>query len=97
MFRHLQCELGSSKLDEDTAMHIYLHGLKHHIGTDVFRQRPSTFEDLVLLAERCDQAYMVFRNNNNSNNNNQRNNSNNNNNNNRNNSHKNNRPSYPRG
>ena len=54
LFRHLQCQLGTHKLDSHTAMHVYLHGLKPHVGTQVFMQRPTSLEDLILLAERCD-------------------------------------------
>jgi len=50
-------DLGSSQVDSETAKPLFLHGLKAHIQKEVFMHRPSTFEDMILLAERADQAF----------------------------------------
>ena len=50
-------DLGTSSVDAETAKHMFLHGLKPHIRKEVFMHRPSTFEDMILLAERADQAF----------------------------------------
>ena len=52
-------DLGSSQVDSETAKHLFLHGLKAHIQKEVFMHRPSTFEDMILLAERADQAFQT--------------------------------------
>ncbi len=46
-------------MDDNTAMHLYLYGLKEHVQAPVMLQLPSTFEELVMLAERADQAFMA--------------------------------------
>ena len=53
------CELGDEAVDDHTAMHLYLYGLKDQVQKPVLLQLPSTFEEMVLLAERADQAYMA--------------------------------------
>lgn len=40
-------------------MHLYLHGLKDTVQTQVLLNMPDTFEAMVLLAERADQAVMA--------------------------------------
>jgi hypothetical protein len=57
LFRTTMIDLGSSQVDPETAKHLFLHGLKAHIQKEVFMHRPSTFEDMILLAERADQAF----------------------------------------
>jgi hypothetical protein len=50
-------DLGTSSVDAETAKHLFLHGLKPHIRKEVFMHRPTSFEDMILLAERADQAF----------------------------------------
>ena len=57
LFRHLQCEL-DTPVDDETAQHLYLHGLKEAVKMQVLLQRPSCLEDRIILAERTDQAIM---------------------------------------
>jgi hypothetical protein len=47
-------DLGTSSITQDTAKHLFLHGLKPHIMKEVFMHRPGTFQDMLLLAERAD-------------------------------------------
>ena len=54
------CEL-TSPLDDETALHVYMQGLKEHIGVQVHLRKPSSLEDMIVLAERVDQAMMVYR------------------------------------
>ena len=35
LFRHLHCELGDHAVDDHTAMHLYVYGLKEAIHTQV--------------------------------------------------------------
>ena len=53
-FRNTMVDLGASKITADTAKHLFLYGLKPHIRKEVFMHRPSTFDDMLLLAERAD-------------------------------------------
>ncbi len=53
-FRRLRVELGAKGINDDTAMHIYLFGLKFAVRESVIKQRPDTFEAMVLDAERAD-------------------------------------------
>jgi len=55
-------DLGTKSVTPDTAMHLFLHGLKPHIRKEVFMHRPGSFNDMILLAERADQAYMSDKN-----------------------------------
>ena len=50
-------DLGTSSVDAEAAKHLFLHGLKPHIRKEVFMHWPSSFEDMILLAERADQAF----------------------------------------
>jgi hypothetical protein len=50
-------DLGPSQITAETAKHLFLHGLKPHISKEVFMHRPNTFEDMLILAERADQAF----------------------------------------
>jgi hypothetical protein len=50
-------DLGSGKVTQDTAKHLFMYGLKPHIRKEVFLHRPATFNDMILLAERADQAF----------------------------------------
>jgi hypothetical protein len=43
----------------DTAKHLFMYGLKPHIRKEVFLHRPATFNDMILLAERADQAFLA--------------------------------------
>ena len=52
-------DLGSNQITFETAKHLFLYGLKPHIRKEVFMHRPSTFQDMLLLAERADQAFMA--------------------------------------
>jgi hypothetical protein len=54
-------DLGPGQITADTAKHLFLYGLKPHIRKEVFMHRPSTFADMLLLAERADQAFMADR------------------------------------
>ena len=47
-------DLGPSQITAETAKHLFLHGLKPHISKEVFMHCPSTFEDMLILAERAD-------------------------------------------
>ena len=47
-------DLGTNNITADTAKHLFLYGLKLHIRKEVFMHRPSTFDDMLLLAERAD-------------------------------------------
>jgi hypothetical protein len=47
-------DLGTSQVTMETAKHLFLHGLKAHIRKEVFMHRPSTFQDMLVLAERAD-------------------------------------------
>ena len=55
-FRKLQLELGTNRLPDDIALHVFLVGLKNFTRSQVLLQRPSAFEDAVLLAERAEQS-----------------------------------------
>lgn len=46
-------------MTSETAKHLFLYGLKPHIRKEVFMHRPSNFADMLLLAERADQAHMA--------------------------------------
>jgi hypothetical protein len=50
-------DLGPSQITAETAKHLFLYGLKPHIRKEVFMHRPNTFEDMLILAERADQAF----------------------------------------
>jgi hypothetical protein len=50
-------DLGPSQITAETAKHLFLHGLKPHIRKEVFMHRPTTFDDMMILAERADQAF----------------------------------------
>ena len=52
-------DLGSNKVTQDTAKHLFMYGLKPHIRKEVFLHRPVTFNDMILLAERADQAFLA--------------------------------------
>ena len=52
-------DLGANKVTPDTAKHLFMYGLKPHIRKEVFLHRPATFGDMILLAERSDQAFMA--------------------------------------
>ena len=52
-------DLGTNQITSETAKHLFLYGLKPHIRKEVFMHRPGTFQDMLLLAERADQAYMA--------------------------------------
>ena len=54
-------DLGSNYITSETAKHLFLYGLNPHIRKEVFMHRPATFQDMLLLAERADQAYMADR------------------------------------
>lgn len=56
-FKRLQLELGSNRLDDDFSLHVFLVGLKPATRQAVMLQRPDTFEEASLLAERADQAF----------------------------------------
>ena len=51
--------LRSHQITNETAKYLFLYGLKPHIRKEVFMHRPNTFNDMLLLAERADQAYMA--------------------------------------
>jgi hypothetical protein len=55
-------DLGSGQITAETAKHLFLHGLKSHIRKEVFMHRPATFNDMLVLAERADQAFQADRN-----------------------------------
>jgi hypothetical protein len=55
-------DLGTSQITTETAKHLFLYGFKPHIRREVFMRHPGTFQDMILLAERADQAYMADRN-----------------------------------
>ncbi len=55
-FRHLQLRLGSNRVEDSMAFHLFLTGLKAHVREKVMMESPNSFEDLVLLAERVDQS-----------------------------------------
>ena len=50
-------DLGSGQITAETAKHLFLNGLKAHIRKEVFMHRPATFNDMLVLAERADQAF----------------------------------------
>jgi hypothetical protein len=52
-------DLGANKVTSDTAKHLFMYGLKPHIRKEVFLHRPATFNDMILLAERADQAFLA--------------------------------------
>ena len=52
-------DLGSHQITNETAKYLFLYGLKPHIRKEVFMHRPNTFNDMLLLAECADQAYMA--------------------------------------
>ena len=54
MFRTTMVDLGATQITYETAQHLFLHGLKPHIRKEVFMHRPSTFDDMLILAERAD-------------------------------------------
>jgi len=58
-FRTTMVDLGANKVTPDTAKHLFMYGLKPHIRKEVFLHRPATFGDMILLAERADQAFMA--------------------------------------
>ena len=51
-------DLGAGKVTADTAKHLFMYGLKPHIRKEVFLHRPA-FNDMILLAERADQAFLA--------------------------------------
>ena len=55
-FKRLQLDLGNSRMTDDVAIHLYLHGLKPEIQKWVMMARPDTFGDACLLAECADAA-----------------------------------------
>ena len=55
-------DLGSGQIMAKTAKHLFLYGLKAHIRIEVFMHRPATFNDMLVLAERADQAFQADRN-----------------------------------
>ena len=57
LFRQYQCEL-TSKVDDETLQFLYLHGLKEAVRLQVNVARPNSLEDIILIAERVDQAIM---------------------------------------
>ncbi len=52
-------DIGSNKVTQDTAKHLFMYGLKPHIRKEVLLHRPATFNDMILLAERADQAFLA--------------------------------------
>jgi hypothetical protein len=54
-------DLGPSLITAETAKHLFLYGLKPHIRKEVFMHHPATFQDMLLLAECADQAFMADR------------------------------------
>ena len=52
-------DLGTNQITSETAKHLFLYGLKPHIRKEVFMHHPSNFQEMLLLAERADQAYMA--------------------------------------
>ena len=57
MFRNTMVDLGPAQITAETAKHLFLYGLKPHIRKEVFMHRPNTFQDMLLLAKRADQAF----------------------------------------
>ncbi len=54
LFKNLQLRLGPNRLDDVIALHIFTVGLKPFTREKVMLERPGTFEDAVLLAERAE-------------------------------------------
>lgn len=54
LFKNLQTELGANKLDEDTALHVYQHGLKPDTKEKVMLERPQTFNEATRTANTYD-------------------------------------------
>ena len=54
LFKNLQLRLGPNRLDDVIALHIFTVGLKPFTREKVMLERPDTFEDAVLLAERAE-------------------------------------------
>ncbi len=57
-FQQVQLELGTARVSDDVAMHLYVHALKPMTQQWVMMQRPETFQDCCLLAERADATLM---------------------------------------
>ena len=51
------CEL-TKKVDDETAQFLYMHGLKEAVRLQVNVARPQGLEDMIIIAERVDQAIM---------------------------------------
>lgn len=54
MFRKLQLELGSGKLDDAVALHVFIQGLKPFTRQQVLLQRPANLQLAIQLADRAE-------------------------------------------
>ena len=55
-FKSLQLRLGTNRLPDDVALHVFLVGLRSFTRSQVMLQRPENLEDAIVLAERAEQS-----------------------------------------
>lgn len=59
--KHIQLKLGSKRVPDSVALHLFTNGLKPFTKQQVALHRPDTLEDAILIAERAESSLFTWR------------------------------------